>query len=219
MSFDTLAPHYRWLETALAGRVLQRARLHHLPSLQHATHALLVGEGPGRFLQALRAARPDLPVTVVDVSAGMLAQARRADPRGPTTFVRADLRTWEPPPGAFDAIVTSCVLDCFNADSLEKVVSRLARAATFDACWLLTDFAVPAQGWRRWRARRVHGLMYRSFRIVTRLEARELTPPDPFLRAAEFELIDRSTFNHGLLHADLWQRRPSAGGQSRAEIN
>ena len=219
MSFDTLAPHYRWLETALAGGVLQRARLRHLPVLDRASAALLVGEGPGRFLQALRARQPALPITVLDASAGMLTQARRADPHGPTTFVHADLRSWVPPTGAFDAVVTSCVLDCFTAKSLAHVVRQLSLAATPAADWLLTDFTVPAKGWRRWRARRAHALMYRSFRLATRLEARELTPPDPLLQATGFTLQTRATFNHGLLHSDHWQRSSPIAEPSYAEIN
>jgi SAM-dependent methyltransferase len=219
MSFDTLAPHYRWLETALAGSVMHRARIRHLPVLDQSTRVLLVGEGPGRFLQALRARHPALPITVIDLSQGMLDQARRAAPSGPTTFLQADLRTWESPPATFDAIVTSCVLDCFTAKSLADVVPRVAQAATADAHWLLTDFTVPAHGWRRWRARRAHALMYCSFRLATRLEARALTPPEPFLAAAGFSLKSRATFNHGLLHADHWQRRLRSTEPALAEIH
>ncbi|MCF3648955.1 class I SAM-dependent methyltransferase [Synoicihabitans lomoniglobus] len=208
MSFDTLAPHYRWLEKAMAGRVLQRARLAHLAVLDRAERILLVGEGPGRFLGALRARRPDVAVTVVDSSAGMLQRARRVDRGGPTEFVQADLRAWTPEPGAWDAIATHCVLDCFGPDSLAHVVATLARAAATEADWIVTDFAVPLQpGWRRLRARGAHALMYGSFRLVTGLEARQLTPPDDLLQSNGFGLQARRTFNHGLLQADHWHRQ------------
>ncbi len=207
MSFDTLAPHYRWLETAIAGRVLQRARLAHLAALDQANRVLLVGEGPGRFLTALRARRPKVAITVLDASAAMLREARRADPSPRTTLVQADLRSWAPPLGTWDAIVTHCVLDCFAPDSLARVVDTLASAAAPTADWLITDFTVPAdRGWRRLRARGAHALMYGAFRIVTGLEARHLTPPDPFLIRAGFARVARRPFNHGLLQADHWRR-------------
>ncbi len=215
MSFDTLAPHYRWLEAAIAGRVLQRARLAHLTALDHAHHILLVGEGPGRFLTALRARRPEAEITVLDASAAMLQQARRTDPSPRTHFVQADLRTWSAPTGAWDAIVTHCVLDCFAPSSLDDVVGTLARAATPAATWLLTDFTIPATpGWRQLRARGAHALMYGAFRIVTGLEARALTPPDSLLHRHGFALAARRSFNHGLLQADHWHRRPGKSLES-----
>ncbi len=35
----------------------------------------------------------------------------------------------------------------------------------------LSDFQIPAAGWKRWRAGAIHWLMYRFFRVVTRLPA------------------------------------------------
>lgn len=208
MSFDTLAPHYRWLETVVAGRVLQRARLAHLAALDSAGEILLVGEGPGRFLRPLRARRPDARITVIDASPAMIAQARRVDDSPLTTFMVADLTTWTPDAdSAWDAVVTHCVLDCFGPQTLPRIVGTLGDALRPSAIWLLTDFAVPTQsGWRRLRARGAHTLMYGAFRLVTGLEARRLTPPDPWMTAAGFTLQRRRTCNHGLIHADHWQR-------------
>ncbi|MCC5022583.1 MAG: methyltransferase domain-containing protein [Candidatus Synoicihabitans palmerolidicus] len=207
MSFDLLAPHYRWLEAAVAGGVLQRARLAHLAVIERAQRVLLVGEGPGRFLAVLRERRPQLPITVLDASARMLDQARRVVPIGPTEFVQADLRSWRPPVGHWDAIVTHCVLDCFAPASLACVIAPLASAATARADWVVTDFTLPARpGWQRLRARAAHQLMYRAFRMVTRLEARHLTPPDTMLHNAGFSLSNRRHFNHGLIQADHWRR-------------
>jgi len=51
--------------------------------------------------------------------------------------------------------------------------------------------------------------MYLFFRFATKLPAATLTPPDPFLSAAGFQLIDRKFYDWGLLHANLWKRTPS----------
>ena len=211
MSFDRLAPHYRWLEHALAGGVLQRARLAHLAALDGARSILLAGEGPGRFLAALRSRRPDARLTVVDASAAMLARARQVDTSPLTEYIEADLRTWRPPAGHFDALVTHCVLDCFGPATLGDVIARLAAAAQPAATWLVTDFTVPPRGWQRLRARGVHRLMYGAFRVATRLEATRLTPPDPWLEAQGFTLRQRHPFNHGLLQADHWHRDGNVG--------
>lgn len=206
MSFDRLAPHYRWLEAVLAGGVLQRARVAHLATLDEAENILLLGEGPGRFLAALRERRPDVPVTVVEESEAMIAEARRHAPDGPTEWVQADLRDWQPPAARWDALVSHCVLDCFSAETLATLVPRLAGAARPQATWLITDFALPEPGWRRTRARAIHSLMYGSFRATTGLEARRWVDPTPWMEAAGFRLSSRNHYNHGLIRADCWQR-------------
>ena len=205
MSFDRLAPHYRWLERVTAGGVLQRARIAHLASLDTAENILLVGEGPGRFLTALRARRPDVPITVLDASARMLDMACDTAV-GPTTFQQLDLTEESLPPGSWDAVVSHCFLDCFASAKLERVSANLAQATTPKADWLITDFAMPAAGWQRARARFAHALMYRTFRIAANLEARRWTDPSYLLSAQGFELHRRTPFNHGLIRADHWRR-------------
>lgn len=205
MSFDRLAPHYRWLERVTAGGVLQQARLAHLASLDTAQNILLVGEGPGRFLAALRARRPNVPITVLDASARMLAMARDTA-TGPTTFQQLDLTEESLPSGSWDAVVSHCFLDCFAPTTLERVISNLAQATTLQADWLITDFAMPVAGWQRARARFAHALMYRTFRIAANLEARRWTDPSSLLRAQGFQLHRHAPFNHGLIRADHWRR-------------
>jgi ubiquinone/menaquinone biosynthesis C-methylase UbiE len=205
VSFDRLAPHYRWLERVTAGNLLQQARVAHLAALDPAQNVLLVGEGPGRFLEALRARRPDVPITVVDASARMLDRARSVA-RGPTQFKQSDLTRAELPSATWDAVVAHCFLDCFTPATLERVIANIAQATTTRSTWLITDFTLPAAGWQRTRARFVHALMYRAFRWSTQLEARRWTDPDPQLEQSGFRLQARQTFNHGLIRADCWRR-------------
>jgi ubiquinone/menaquinone biosynthesis C-methylase UbiE len=205
MSFDRLAPHYRWLERVLAGDVLQKARVAHLAALDEAQNILLVGEGPGRFLAALREHRPEVPITVMDSSPQMLAEARKVA-TGPTIFESCDLADTALPTAHWGAVVSHCFLDCFAPPTLERVVANLAQAATPKADWLITDFAMPSTGWRRTRARIAHHLMYRAFRIAANLEAQRWTDPSPLLRAQGFELHRRTLSNHGLIRADHWRR-------------
>lgn len=209
MSFDRLAPHYRWMEALLAGGVLQRARLAHLPALDGARHVLLVGEGPGRFLAAVLARGRVERVTVVDASARMLHEAARAchgAGRARVEFVQADLRTWAPPAATFDGVVTPCVLDCFGPEMVRTIVHRLAGAATPRARWLHIDFAIPATGWRSRRARAIHRVMYATFRRLTEIEARSVCAPDCWLRACGFTRQAAVSFSAGLIRSEHWRR-------------
>jgi len=210
MSFDRLAPHYNWMETVLAGPRLQRCRTTWIAQLAGCRHLLVAGVGHGPALANVLRAHPQLRITCVDASAAMLIQAERnarkngADPSR-LTFVQATLPDWRPGE-LFDAIATHFFLDCFCPDQLRAVVAALAAAATRDARWIISDFAVPARGLGRIRARAVHALMYAFFRATTRLPARQLTNPEAFLGAAGFSLRGRRTSEWGLLQADWWQR-------------
>lgn len=211
MSFDRLAPHYDWLEAVLAGDRLQRARTAWLDALADRERILSVGEGHGPFAVACAQRFPSAQITAVEASAAMLGRARRRAARAGLppdriNWIRAEVPAWIPGAGAFDAIVTHFFLDCFPPAELAAVIATLARAAAPDAAWLVADFAVPARGPARWRARAVHALMYAFFRAATRLPARRLTPPDPHLRAGGFALSGRRTFEWGLLHSDRWMR-------------
>ncbi|MEJ1973492.1 MAG: class I SAM-dependent methyltransferase [Lacunisphaera sp.] len=210
MSFDRLAPHYGWMESVLAGSRLQRCRTTWIDRLAGCRHLLVAGVGHGPALGVVLRAHPHLRITCVDASAGMLAHAkRRARHAGADlsrlTFVQATLPDWRPAE-KFDAVATHFFLDCFPPAQLAAVIDCLAATTRLHARWIVSDFAVPDRGLQRLRARAVHALMYRFFRVTTRLSARRLTPPDSLLEAAGFRLLGRRTTEWGLLQADLWQR-------------
>ena len=211
MSFDTLAPFYRSMEFVSAGGLLQRCRTSFLDEVADCQRALLLGEGPGRFLVELLRKHPQVEVTCVESSARMIQEASRmvkriglSDKR--VRFVQSDALTWVAPEGAFDLVVTHFFLDCFRRDELEMLVPKVAASSTAEARWLLADFREPNRGWQKWRARGMLALLYLFFRFATGLSATRLTPPDNLLRAAGFRLAGRRIGNFGLVHSDLWQQ-------------
>ena len=210
MSFDSLAPHYRWMEAVLAGNKLQFCRTAFLSEVQKAGSVLILGEGNGRFLLECKMALGSARITCVDGSLRMIELARRrmlrhGIPEREIEFVHTDALAWIPPAQAFDVVVTHFFLDCFRADQLQLLLSRLAGACRPRARWLLADFQIPERGIRRWRARLIHYLMYAFFRVATRLPARCLSVPDPLLQAHGFVLRRRLTTDWGLLRSDLWE--------------
>lgn len=208
--FDPLARHYDWMEVILAGNKLSRCRNAFLTELPPIKNALLVGEGHGRFLSALAQTQPEAEILCVDSSAEMLRVARRKLPQADqsrVTFLHRDLLEWHPPDNSQDLISTHFFLDCFSPEQLEQVVSRLARAARKGAVWVVSDFQIPHErGFRRTRARAIHWLMYVFFRFVTRLPAKSLEPPAPFLARHGFVKLARQEYDWGLLYAEIWRK-------------
>jgi ubiquinone/menaquinone biosynthesis C-methylase UbiE len=211
MSFDALAPHYRWMEFVLAGEKLQRCRTAFLDRISPPENILILGEGNGRFLVECRRKWSKARIVCADASERMLALANERieqcglDASG-IEFLRADVLEWSPMKKAFDLVVTHFFLDCFRPEQLQQIIDKLAFAARPNASWTLADFQIPLVGLQKWRARLILKTMYLFFRVVTRLPARRLTSPDSYLTSNEFFLRERRVSEWGLLHSDLWQR-------------
>lgn len=211
MSFDALAPHYRWMEFILAGEKLQRCRTAFLGEIPVARNILLLGEGHGRCLVECCRRFSNARITCVDASERMLAEAgRRLVRRNPgaahVKFIQSDVLNWMSTDETYDLIVTTFFLDCFRPDQLEQIIPRFAACATPDANWLIADFQTPSAGLQRIRSRLILWAMYAFFRTITRLPTNKLTAPDSFLRRAGFTLNYRVEAEWGLLHSDWWRR-------------
>ena len=211
MNFDALAPHYRWLEAVLANGKLHRCRTAFLAEIDRPERILLVGEGHGRCVVECVRRFPGARITCVDSSAGMIAAAqsrltRHGGETGRVSWIHASALEWTPPAAAFDLVVTQFFLDCFRAEQVAAVISRLATAAAPGADWLVADFQVAPAGWKRARSRLILRLMYAFFRALTQLAADRLTPPDLHLRRSGFALRRRIETEWGLLHSDWWVR-------------
>lgn len=221
MSFDILAPVYRWMELLLAGRKLHRCRCAFLEEVPPPRHVLMLGEGHGRFLVEVLKKFPDTQVTFLDASAGMIAQARKALQRhglapDRVTFIQMDVLAWEPPHQVYDLIVTHFFLDCFRPEHLQQLIPAIASSGTPSARWLVADFQEAPAGWQRLRSRLILRLMYWFFRTVTRLPARSLTCPDPLLRQVGLHLQGEQVFEWGLLRSTCWSLAPDCGTKSSA---
>jgi SAM-dependent methyltransferase len=196
------------LEAIAFGNALQRARIACLGEIGSPRHGLIVGEGNGRFLAELLRTQPAIEIDCIDASERMLQLTRQrlGHDASRVRFQREDVRFWKPQ-GQYDLIVTHFFLDCFPTEKLADIVTKLSRAATTNAVWLLADFCVPSAGFDRLRARAWLATMYAFFRIAASIEARQLVDPSPSLRAAGFTLERQNLFRHGMLKSELWKKK------------
>jgi hypothetical protein len=121
-------------------------------------------------------------------------------------FLQRDITSWTPTEPPYDLIITHFVLDCFSKDQVADVVGSLARAATTEAIWLVADFCVPPDGFRRVHARAWLAAMYRFFQVTAGIEAVALVDPSPFLYAGGFSLARQHLFRSGMVKSELWRR-------------
>ena len=208
--FDRLAHVYRWMEWLSFGPYLSRCRRAFLPRLSDARHALVLGDGDGRFTAALLRQNEHVLIDAVDASSAMLDGLRHragADVRRLRTEIR-DLREWSIKPAAcYDLVVTHFFLDCLTTDKVFALAERVILATTPNARWVVSEFAVPNGAFGRWVARPVVSLLYRAFGVLTGLQVRQLPDYSAALSAAGFSLEKQRTWLLGLLVAQVWGRK------------
>ena len=206
-NFDRVAAIYRWAEYISLGPLLQRTRTHFLTQLNNPRHALVLGDGDGRFLEQLLRRYPDCTTLAADISPAMLAKLRTrcAFAGARLTTLHCSALEIDTPPST-DLIVTHFLLDCFTQPEVDALTIRLASQLSPGALWLVSDFALPSSRVLRPFARAYITSLYAAFRLLTGLRVRHLPDPQSALIRAGLHLIARKSFLFGLLYTELWQR-------------
>lgn len=210
-NFDRIAALYRWAEYIALGPLLQRARTCLLPHLSEARHALVLGDGDGRFVEQLLQRNPLCEALAVDTSAAMLRHLRRRCQRSvPNATQRLhtlqqNALTLDAPPNT-DLVVTHFLLDCFSQPQVDALATRLAAQLAPGALWLVSDFALPPNRLLRPFAALYIRALYAAFRLLTGLRISHLPDPQKSLRHAGLTRIARRNLLGGLIYTELWRR-------------
>jgi ubiquinone/menaquinone biosynthesis C-methylase UbiE len=209
-TFDRLARVYRGLEFLAFGRDLERARFCFLEHLRGAQNILVIGEGDGRFLERLAQIAPSARIECLDASAGMLARAAEriagSEAASRVKFIHDDALQHDFGENRHDAVVTLFFLDCFTEAQVRGLVERIGRSLRPGGQWLFADFALPATGIARWRAKAWLGLLYTFFRWQTGIAARRLPPSEAILAAAGLQRVAAREWQHGLLRSAAYRK-------------
>jgi len=192
---DCIARCYRWLEYAGFGRALEHRREALLADVANARRALVLGDGDGRALAALLAAAPNVQIDYVDVSARMLQLARQRAGSVRVAYHQGDALSTPLPSEEYDLIVTHFFLDCFEEEDQARLIACVARAATPQAKWLVSEFRKPGLLVRA---------LYLFFRVTTGLKTRRLVDHHPLFQRFGFRLARSESAWHGRLASELW---------------
>ena len=217
--FDRLARVYCWMEWLTFGPFLGLCRGFFLKDLGGCRHALVLGDGDGRFTARLLAHDPIIRVEAVDGSPAMLSEMRsRAGPhRGRVETHLADLRAWTPPGSDYDLVVTHFFLDCLSTDEAADLARRVHSCMAPQGVWLVSEFNEPAGWFGSIVAGPLISFLYRGFGWLTGLRVRRLPDYQQALGDAGFALMRAHSSLGGLLVSELWERRsrsPSTPGVS-----
>jgi ubiquinone/menaquinone biosynthesis C-methylase UbiE len=198
------------MEWASFGPHLQRCRCAFLPLLADCRHALVLGDGDGRFTARLLSTNLQVQIEAVDASSAMLNELiHRAGPNaGRIRTQCADVRNWQPAANGYDLIVSHFLLDCFTTSEIEQLAETIRHAAAPSAVWVISEFAVPANTFGRFLAGPLVAGLYAAFGLLTGLKNRKLPNHRKALRSSDFHLCEERRWLRGLLVSELWKIAP-----------
>lgn len=202
MNFDPVARHYGWLERIAFFGALQRCRLALLPELGRPVEVLILGEGTGRFLEAVVPLARN--ITVIDSSRLMIRRARQRVRSASVRFIEGDAREILLADQTFDLIVTHFFLDCFTESDVARLVAKYRERLDPGGRWLWSDFAVLDHGLMKWPSRWVVRGLYRFFEYTCGVETRRLVDAGTLFESNGMQRVSRKRFMGGLLESALW---------------
>lgn len=225
MSFDRIAPFYQLLEYLVFGKALQRRRCAFLADIQGCEKVWVLGDGDGRFTASLimswQTNRKVRRVRYVDSSRRMISLAKRRlklmdEPTASVSFCQGDVLDL-PLTDTYDLVVSHFFLDCFCDDQLATLVPKIASRAESQAAWLISEFAIPSQGWRRLAAMAAIACMYFFFRVAADIRPGRLPEYRIYLQKSGLQLAKRQSAFGGFLVSELWVfSGKSQGADTRA---
>ena len=205
-NFDRLASIYRWMEWLTFGPFLHRCRYAFLPGFSARRHALVIGDGDGRFTASLESSNLTIKVDAVDASEAMLRQLTARASSARIRAHHADARAFMPPNRDYDLIATHFFLDCLTTEEVADLASRLRRDASTNAIWVVSEFAVPPNLYGRTLARPLIRALYLAFALLTKLRVRKLPDYHAALTRSGWSLLEQRTFLGGLLVSQMYRR-------------
>lgn len=204
MRFDLIAPLYDTLSRVVFGRSLERAQLVFLPEIPLNASILLVGGGTGFLLAEVLTHCQPSRVLFLEASAKMLTRARRRVQQHPLVG-RVEFRHGTevslPSGEVFGVVIVPFVLDLFPAATLRSnLLPPLLRATAPGGRWLVTDFIHSPSP----RHRLILKTMYRFFRLVSGVEARQLPDWPRLLAEAGLTSEEQAVAAGGQVQTGWW---------------
>lgn len=200
-SFDQLAKAYEPLERlTFAGR-LQEIRRFCLPHIRSCQRGLLIGDGDGRFSNALLAINSNIHLDSIDISPRMLevAQERAAKDSDRLTPHATDALRFQYPDSRYDFIGLHFCLDCFSQDAVDSLLPQLERSLKPGGIIAYSDF----QATKLWQ-RVLIQILYFSFRLGAGLKTSRL----PIVKwSPNLETIASKEILGGLVFSQVLQKR------------
>ncbi|NQZ59583.1 MAG: class I SAM-dependent methyltransferase [Lentisphaeraceae bacterium] len=203
--FSRLAAIYDLLGDIAFVGALRRSQNCFLKILPHSKRVLIIGGGSGRFLVDLLKSHEFDFVDYVDISPGMIEQAKKNVGRqlphlkskvnftcGSVESVRGQ---------TYDLICTHYILDCFAGDELKEVMNLLHDSLGNGGHWLFADFMGD-----NYIKECLIAFLYQFFKFTVSLKPHKLGDFVVEFRKLNLEICEEKYFVNRLIRAALYKK-------------
>lgn len=190
-NFDNSAWFYDPLARLVYGKTLVNAQVYLLKYIAPGSEVLIAGGGTGWILEEITKIHPSgLSITYVDVSANMMALARkRKTGENKVTFINDAIENLKPAT-RFDTVITPFLLDNFTDENLNKLFTYIHHLLKPGGLWLNTSFQLTGKWWQAI----LLNTMFIFFKVLCKIEASKLPPIDQCFRQHHYQLVEEKTF-------------------------
>ncbi len=196
--FDRVAPIYDLLASLVFGRKLEKAQKTFLNVITPDSKVLVIGGGTGKILEWLPQDL-NLEIAYVELSKTMLQKAQKKNCRHRVEFYQNDVLSLE---GQYDYVIANFFLDCFDSDSLKKVIAKLKDLMKDDALLFVTDFRKNSDG----RDRFFRVIMHSFFRLASNLESSHLGDIHEEILGSNFNELNYQMIDRGQLFSAVYRK-------------
>jgi len=203
-SFDFVAPVYDFLAYIVYGRNLIRAKKAFIHLVPSNANLLLMGGGTGNILNYLLEKNPSVTVDFVEPSRAMIRIAQKNLEqrfRSKVNFICGDHRAI-PPDKMYDAVTSFFVIDCFQQHEALEFARTITGPLKENGWWLFADFFYTPSMFRR----ALIWFMYRFFRLVAGISARQLPDYNQLFKQLNFTEKYQEPFLGGLIRSKAFCR-------------
>ncbi|WP_339695059.1 methyltransferase domain-containing protein [uncultured Roseivirga sp.] len=198
-NFDLIAPVYDGLAKVVFGRNLKKIQTHFLPLIPGNANVLIIGGGTGWIINELFNTDFKGRLTYVEASEKMISLSKKNCVKDSVNFIHGD-ESAIPLGQKYDVIITNFFLDVFSEPRLDQVMTTLSEKLDKDGIWICSDF----QNNGRFSHQLLLWLMFRFFKITSKLESKSLLNFDLKFKKIGHSRSENFTLMNGLIFSSVY---------------
>lgn len=205
-NYDPIAQLYDRLSYLFFGNAQRQAQTSFIKDIPLNSRILIVGGGTGWILEEIANRHPGgFDITYVELSGKMIELSRRRNAgRNAVYFINEPIEAFSTTE-TFDVVITAFLFDNFSERHVKNVFLQIHSLLKPGGLWLVSDFDAEQASHHLWQ-RAMLTAMYFFFRLVCRVEAKELVSLKPLFENNSYILRNYTETYGSFIFSALYEK-------------